>query len=59
MTERGTCQNCLYWIRFVHEPDDDTANGWCARYPQHVGVCAQHWCGEWVGREPLPWEREP
>ncbi len=54
-----TCQSCMYWIRFVHEPDDDTAKGWCARYPQHVGVCALHWCGEWVQREPDPWEREP
>ena len=58
------CETCRYWSTYPGMRE----LGACRRYPPaqvdgKSGVIPAQsslsWCGEWVQREPDPWEREP
>ena len=57
-----TCRDCLYFhgdATTERVGDDWAYIGRCLRYPKTERKHSMEWCGEWVGRDPEPWEREP
>lgn len=53
--DRARCSACVYWHSWPGQP----MAGTCKRYPKAEHKMADDWCGEWLEREPRPWEREP
>ena len=51
------CKDCLYGVEVTKEQREfiDGLNYkvdlYCKRYPEHIYVFADGWCGEWVNRE--------